>query len=132
MEPIAIANNALGDPKDLMNFGYWADSVEYAAANVAIYTCHTGFNPAKKVAICDDLTQLVQDDEIIVELNSGKKLTYQVRATKTVLHTEVDMKEFITAPDPTKLALSIMTCTGKYNKEDGASHRLLIRASLKS
>jgi len=130
MESVGVADSGeLGDPQEsFMNFGYWMDSRVYNLGKVAVYTCHNSFNP-EKFAICDDLDQLVIDDKIIVESNSGKRQTYIVAEAKVLPLVEVDMVEFLTAFDPIKQGLSIMTCAGTYDTQIGdASHRLLVRA----
>ena len=133
LEAIGVADDGtLGDPKDAwVNIGYWLDpSPNYVKDGVAVFTCHTSFNP-DRLAVCNGLARLAVEDIIIVELNSGQKKTYQIREVKEVRVDEVDMSEFITAVEPNKESLSIMTCTGVYNMKTGsASHRLLIRASL--
>ncbi|MDR1969992.1 MAG: class F sortase [Candidatus Nomurabacteria bacterium] len=134
LEVVGIADDGtLGDPQNdvLANIGYlFNPSLSYVEPGISVYTCHTSFNPNKS-AICDNLPQLVVDDSIIVELNSGQKKTYQIKETKSVVLATVDMKEFVTAVIKGIESLSIMTCTGEYNiQTGGASHRLLVRAAL--
>jgi hypothetical protein len=133
LETISVTNDGtLGDPQDkLINIGYGLNlAPKYVAPGVAVFTCHSSFNP-DKIAVCDHLTELTSGDTIIVELNSGQKKTYQVQEAKTVSLAEVNMAQFVAAITPGEESLSIMTCTGVYNMQTGdASHRLLLRASL--
>jgi len=133
LETIGIdSDGVLGDPQDIWNnIGYWLNPpAVYVKPNISIFTCHTSFNP-ERAAICDGLTRLAVSDTVIIELNSGQKLTYAVQDIKTTAKDQVDMNEFVSPIEFGRKSLSIMTCTGQYDTQTGdASHRLSIRAVL--
>jgi sortase (surface protein transpeptidase) len=123
----------LDDPENLWNFGWFKGSPAPGVKGEGIYTCHSGREAGtRKTLLCNELVELKNDDEIIVEVASGKKFTYLVREVKVVPYREVDMVEFQNTIPGYEQGLSLMSCTGTWMvAENTYDHRLTVRAVLK-
>ena len=134
IEPIgAEKDGTLGDPDNFMMMGWYKNSVTPLVEGAGLYACHNSFssNPEKR-ALCDRLSEITNDGEIIIEVSSGQKFTYDVNKIKTVLLAEVDMAEFQEVSSEGDYGISLMSCAGSWDTKIGdATHRLLVWATRK-
>ncbi|MGZ6005248.1 MAG: class F sortase [Candidatus Saccharimonadales bacterium] len=116
-------------PDNLYDTGWYIDSAKPGQAGAMFIYGHISSWQAN--GIFYDLNKLQSGDIVTVERGDGRKFNYKVVKTKIYPADKVNMSEVLTAAEPDKPGLSLMTCAGKVKPGTSEfTERLVVFASL--
>lgn len=108
-------NNELRAPNSIYDTGWYENSAKPGEKGATVLDGHV--HGPTKPGVFFNLKKLVAGDEIEIERGDGVRLMYKVTEVETKGYQEVDMDKVMRSQDAKKSGLSIITCTGKYNKK---------------
>lgn len=104
---------ALGTPANVFDTAWYTGSAKPGQAGATLIDGHVSSWTSNGVFY--NLKKLSAGDQIQVEKGSGEVLTYTVKKVVAYDAGSVDMKTLMTAVDPDRSGLNLITCGGKYD-----------------
>jgi LPXTG-site transpeptidase (sortase) family protein len=122
-------DNSLQAPINVFDAGWYSGSAKPGEPGAALIDGHaSGMTRMGLFAYLDTLTK---GDKVEVETGSGKKYIYEVVMVEKVERTSVDMKSLLTPYQNIPQGLNLITCTGKYLKNEKTyDHRATVYTKL--
>ncbi len=124
-------NRLLDTPKNISDTAWFEKSaLPGEGSGAVVIDGHNG--GITRDGVFAKLSELKQNDEIIIERGDGKKITYQVETNETMSLEKANttgMQDMMKSADPSKQGLSIITCAGNWIPRDKVfDKRVMIRA----
>ena len=123
--PVGITSTGnLGVPNNVYDAAWYKESSLPGQAGAMVIDGHLdGYNVA---GVFWNLHKLGVGDTVEVQLGSGKTFTYKVVKTKAYSVGHVDMQAAMTAINPKKPGLNLITCDGGLTKHYTYNQRLVV------
>lgn len=127
VKPVDVTESgAMGVPKDIWLAGWYVGSALPGGQGATFIDGHA---TSSRGALFGNLDTLVAGDQIEIERNDGKIITYSVAKVDVVNRNEVNMGEALKPYGTQENGLNIMSCVGKWiTAENTMENRVLVYA----
>lgn len=115
-------------PLNIFDAGWYVKSAKPGEKGAVFIDAHA--SGATREGLFAYLDTLVAGDRIEIEKGDGERVAYKVAAVEKVALENVDMKKALAPYGDAEQSLTLMTCTGKWLKDEATyDHRAIVYAT---
>lgn len=127
VEPMGLtADDHIQAPGNVHNAGWYTQSAKPGRPGAVIIDGHVASQAT--LSVFQALKKLATGDRVTVERGDGKKIEYRVVKSQSYAADAVDMATVLAPINPKTPGLNLITCDGKFTKDNKFDKRLVVFA----